>query len=158
MAPFTDPISGLSFPDFFANPPLQPPSLVQPSLIFPVPCEFISPDLPYCAVIRPSDDRFAGAQATIAFLTKTGLLTGHSAKFYQTLMQLAEAADATSRQFWATCNLGAALDGKAGAASAQPRLCCQALPLQFSSKPRGDYWASRAQVSYTVPHLGKERH
>src|ERR1700735_3317231 len=46
IAPFTDPISGLSFPDFFNNPPLQPPSLVQPSLIFPVPCEFISSNLP----------------------------------------------------------------------------------------------------------------
>src|SRR5271156_1872006 len=38
VAPFKDPISGLSFPDFFNNPPLQPPSRVQPSLIFPVPC------------------------------------------------------------------------------------------------------------------------
>jgi len=38
---------GLTFPDFFAKPQLQPPSLVQPSLIFPVPCEFISPKLPH---------------------------------------------------------------------------------------------------------------
>jgi hypothetical protein len=29
---------GLSFRDFFNNPPLKPASLVQPSLIFPVPC------------------------------------------------------------------------------------------------------------------------
>src|SRR6202041_33300 len=64
VAPVTD--GGLTFPDFFANPPLQPPSLVQPSLIFPVPCEFISPKLPHCAVIRPSSDRFGGAVATIA--------------------------------------------------------------------------------------------
>src|SRR5208282_2517289 len=76
VAPFTDPISGLSFPDFFANPPLQPANLVQPSLIFPVPCEFISADLPLCAVIRPSDDRFADAQATIASFTADGLFVG----------------------------------------------------------------------------------
>jgi hypothetical protein len=31
VAPFTDPISGLSFPDFFNNPPLQPPSLLSPA-------------------------------------------------------------------------------------------------------------------------------
>src|ERR1700677_3049063 len=60
IAPFTDAISGLSFPDFFNNPPLKPANLVQPSLIFPVPCEFISANLPHCAVILPSDDRFAG--------------------------------------------------------------------------------------------------
>jgi hypothetical protein len=47
VAPFTDTISGLSFPDFFNDPPLQPPNLVQPSLIFSVPCEFISPNLPH---------------------------------------------------------------------------------------------------------------
>jgi hypothetical protein len=49
IAPFTDPTNGLTFPDFNAeaNP------LVQTNLIFPVPCEFISPNLPQCAVIRP---------------------------------------------------------------------------------------------------------
>src|SRR5271168_1786008 len=45
VAPVTD--QGLAFPDFFNNPPLLPPNLVQPSLIFPVPCEFISPNLPH---------------------------------------------------------------------------------------------------------------
>jgi hypothetical protein len=98
VAPFTDPISGLSFPNFFTNPPLQPGSLVQPSLIFPVPCEFISADLPHCAVIRPSDDRFAGAQAAVTALTNDGLFTGQSAKFFQTLKQLAEEADAAFRE------------------------------------------------------------
>jgi hypothetical protein len=97
-APFSDPISGLSFPDFFNNPPLQPASLVQPSLIFPVPCEFINANLPHCAVIRPSDDRFAGAQAAVAALTGDGLFTGQSAKFFQTLKQLAEEADAPHRE------------------------------------------------------------
>jgi hypothetical protein len=99
VAPFTDPISGLSFPNFFTNPPLQPPSLVQPSLIFPVPCEFISKDLPLCAVIRPSDDRFAGAVATIASFTNDGLFVGQTPRFFRAVNQLAQAADAATRRF-----------------------------------------------------------
>ena len=98
VAPFKDAISGLSFPDFFNNPPLQPPSLVQPSLIFPVPCEFISADLPRCAVIRPSDDKFAGAVAAVASLTADGLFVGQQPKFLQLLQQMAEEADAATRQ------------------------------------------------------------
>jgi hypothetical protein len=98
IAPFTDSISGLEFRDFFNDPPLSP-KLVQPSLIFPVPCEFISADLPLCAVIRPSDDRFAGAQAAVAALTADGLFTGQSPQFFQTLKQLAEEADAAHREF-----------------------------------------------------------
>jgi len=93
VAPFTDSISGLSFPNFFANPPLQPPSLVQPSLIFPVPCEFISPNLPHVAIIRPLTDRFAGAVATVAALTANGLFTGQSRKFLNTIERMAIEAD-----------------------------------------------------------------
>jgi hypothetical protein len=94
VAPFTDPISGLTFPNFFS--PLNP--LHQPSLIFPIPCEFISPDLPKCAVIRPSDDKFAGAVATIASFTADGLFVGQQPKFFQTVNQLAEEADAATRE------------------------------------------------------------
>ena len=98
VAPFKDPISGLSFPNFFTNPTQQPANLVQPSLIFPVPCEFISADLPHCAVIRPSDDKFAGAVATIASFTADGLFVGQSKEFLKVVNQLAEAADAATRQ------------------------------------------------------------
>jgi hypothetical protein len=98
IAPFKDPISGLSFPNFFTNPPLQPPTRVQPSLIFPLPCEFISASLPHCAVIRPSDDQFSGAIAAVEALTKDGLFTGQSSKFLQTVTQLAEEADAATRE------------------------------------------------------------
>jgi hypothetical protein len=97
VAPFADPISGLSFPDFFNKPPLQPPSLIQPSLIFPVPCEFISPDLPHVAIIRPLTDRFAGAVATIASFTADGLFTGQSKQFLNTLQAMAIEADAAVR-------------------------------------------------------------
>ena len=97
VAPFTDPISGLTFPDFFNNPPLQPPSLVQPSLIFPVPCEFISPNLPHVAIIRPLTDKFAGAVATIASFTADGLFYGQSTEFLNILQTMAVEADAAVR-------------------------------------------------------------
>jgi hypothetical protein len=97
VAPFTDPISGLSFPNFFTNPPLQQLNLTQPSLIFPVPCEFISPNLPHVAIIRPLTDKFAGAVATIASFTNDGLFVGQSPKFFQMVNQLAREADAAQR-------------------------------------------------------------
>lgn len=95
VAPVTD--AGLTFPDFFANPPLQPATLVQPSLIFPVPCEFISPKLPHVSIIRPLSDRFGGAVATIASFTADGLFFGQSRKFLHELNVLAVAADAATR-------------------------------------------------------------
>jgi len=95
VAPVTD--SGLNFPDFFNNPSLQPASLVQPSLIFPVPCEFINSNLPHVSVMRPLSDRFGGAVATIASFTADGLFFGQSKKFLDTLQTLAEEADAARR-------------------------------------------------------------
>jgi hypothetical protein len=97
VAPFTDSVSGLSFPDFFANPPLQPPGLVQPSLIFPVPCEFISSELPHVSIIRPLTDRFGGAVATIASFLADGLFFGQSQRFIDTLQTMAVEADAAFR-------------------------------------------------------------
>lgn len=93
VAPVSD--EGLTFPDFFN--PLNP--LIQPSLIFPVPCEFISPKLPHCAVIRPSSDRFAGAVAALASFTEDGLFFGQQKEFLYVLQQMAEAADAARREY-----------------------------------------------------------
>jgi hypothetical protein len=93
VAPVSD--EGLTFPNFFTTPGTP---LFQPNLIFPVPCEFISADLPNCAVIRPSSDRFAGAVATIASFTADGLFVGQTQKFLQVLNQMAEEADAASRE------------------------------------------------------------
>src|SRR5580700_5874163 len=92
VAPVSD--QGLVFPDFFS--PLNP--LTQPSLIFPVPCEFINKNLPHCAVIRPSNDKFGGAVATIASFTADGLFVGQHPKFFQVVNQLAEEADAATRE------------------------------------------------------------
>jgi Ferritin-like domain len=91
QTPVTD--NGLTFPNFNTKGPL-----FQTNLIFPVPCEFISPDLPHCAVIRPSSDKFAGAKAAAAALTNDGLFVGQTPEFFQALNQLAEAADAATRQ------------------------------------------------------------
>jgi hypothetical protein len=84
---------GLTFPNFFTKGPE-----FQPSLIFPVPCEFISPNLPHCSVIRPVTDAVAGAQATIASFTADGLFFGQQPKFLQLLQQMALEADSVSRQ------------------------------------------------------------
>jgi hypothetical protein len=94
LAPFTDPTNGLTFPDFNAtnNP------LLQTNLIFPVPCEFISATLPRCAVIRPTAPAGIAAGAVKAF-TDSGLFTGQSTEFFDTLSALAAAADAAQRGF-----------------------------------------------------------
>jgi hypothetical protein len=94
VAPFTDPILKLTFPNFFS--PLNPS--IQPSLIFPVPAEFISPDLPRCSTIRPLTDKFAGAVAAVAGLTASGLFLGQTKEFFSTLQALATAADAAVRK------------------------------------------------------------
>jgi hypothetical protein len=93
VAPFTDKISGLHFPNFFS--PLNPK--IQPSLIFPVPCEFISSKLPHVAIIRPLTDEFAGAKAAIKGFIAMGLFHGQSQKFLTLLQTMAEEADAAVR-------------------------------------------------------------
>jgi hypothetical protein len=92
VAPVSD--SGLTFKNFFS--PLNP--AIQPSLIFPVPCEFIDANLPHCAVIRPLRDKFGGAVATIASFTADGLFEGQTPEFFQVVNQLAQAADAAHRE------------------------------------------------------------
>src|SRR5271170_5733241 len=92
IAPFTDSKSGLTFPNFFS--PLNP--LIQPSLIFPVPCEF-RPDLPHVSIIRPLTDKFGGAVATIKSFTADGLFIGQSQEFLNLLQKMAAEADAAVR-------------------------------------------------------------
>ncbi len=93
VQPSVAPVSamGVTFPNFFSNPPNP---LIQPSLIFPVPTEFISSSLPRCAVIRPTSDEFGGARAAVAGLTASGLFKGQSKGFFAALTALADAADA----------------------------------------------------------------
>ena len=93
VAPFKDKVLNLTFPNFFR--PLNP--LIQPSLIFPVPAEFIGPHLPLCSTIRPLTDKFAGARAALEGLTASGLFIGQTKEFFTTLQGLADAADAAVR-------------------------------------------------------------
>jgi hypothetical protein len=92
LAPFTDPTNGLTFPNFDAldakggvNP------LLQTNLIFPVPCEFISPQLPHCAVVRPI--QITATDAINGFI-QDGLFIGQSGTFIDKVLDLAKKADA----------------------------------------------------------------
>jgi Ferritin-like domain len=95
VAPVTDPITGITFPDLNA----KGGELNQTNLILPEPCEFISKDLPECSVIRPTLDANGGAVATINAFTADRLFLGQSDKFFDTVMALAQAADAAHRGF-----------------------------------------------------------
>jgi hypothetical protein len=92
VAPFTDAISGLTFPNFFS--PLK--RKIQPSLIFPVPFEFKG-NLPQVSMIRPLTDKFGGAVATIQSFTADRLFIGQSQEFLNLLNTMAVAADAAVR-------------------------------------------------------------
>jgi hypothetical protein len=82
-----------AFPNFDATPD---PS-IQTSLIFPVPCEFISPNLPKCAVIRPSAPGQIDAVGAVNSLMADGLFIGQSQTFINLLFEMATAADAAQR-------------------------------------------------------------
>lgn len=94
VAPLTDPTNGLTFPNFdaTANP------LLQTNLIFPVPCEFVSPNLPRCAVIRRTSQGQIDAVGAANFLIGEGLFIGQPPQFTQLLLNMAKAADAAHRQ------------------------------------------------------------
>jgi hypothetical protein len=94
IAPLTDPVSGLTFPNFNA----RPNELLQANLIFPVPCEFVSLDLPLCAVIRPTSPGQISAAGAINGLIADRLFVGQSPEFTELLLELAQNADAAQRQ------------------------------------------------------------
>lgn len=96
LAGVVDPVTNVTFPDLNAAP--FGGELFTTNLIMPEPCEFISPSLPLCSVIRPSDNRFAGARAAVAALTADGLFDGQSRAFFRAAMKLAEAADNAPRE------------------------------------------------------------
>ncbi len=91
-----DPInnSSVTFTDLTTN---QPETL-QANLIMPEPCEFISPKLPPCAIIRPSGPGQLDATGVINSFIADGLFRGQSAQFLQLINSLASAADAAQRE------------------------------------------------------------
>ncbi|HEX3685138.1 MAG TPA: hypothetical protein VHU83_21565 [Bryobacteraceae bacterium] len=94
VAPVTDPDTGLKFPNFNA----KPNPLLQTNLIFPVPCEFISPNLPRCAVIRPTSPGQIDALGAANFLINSGLFIGQPNEFNKLLLTMANEADAAKRE------------------------------------------------------------
>src|ERR1700737_320475 len=74
------------------------PETLQANLIMPEPCEFISPSLPACAIIRPSGPGQLDATGAINSFISDGLLRGQSNQFLQLLKSLARAADAAERE------------------------------------------------------------
>ena len=74
------------------------PETLQANLIMPEPCEFISPNLPACAIIRPSGPGQLDARGAINSFIADGLFRGQSSQFLQLINSLARAADAAQRQ------------------------------------------------------------
>jgi hypothetical protein len=91
-----DPVnnSTVTFTDLKTN---QPETL-QANLIMPEPCEFISPNLPPCAIIRPSGPGQLDARGAIKSFIDDGLFTGQSPQFMHLITSLARAADAAERE------------------------------------------------------------
>ncbi len=74
------------------------PEVPARNTIFPTPCTFDSPNLPRCAVVRPTKPANAGPNAVVKFLTQDGLFVGQSPGFFTALNKLAAAAEAATRQ------------------------------------------------------------
>ncbi len=79
---------GLVFPDLSSDP--------NHNQVMPKPCKLLRVGLPLVSAVRPSSRLNAGAVAAANFLTNSGLFTGQSAQFFDTLFALAQAADAAS--------------------------------------------------------------
>jgi hypothetical protein len=109
VAPLFDPVTGLTFPDF-NNPVNQHNSqlsaadqkagsqMFQTNLIQPEPCEFLSPNLPPCSIIRPTLSQGGGPMATVQSFIADGLFFGQNPQFTEQLMELAFEAEVASRE------------------------------------------------------------
>ena len=74
------------------------PETLQANLIMPEPCDFISRNLPPCAIIRPSGPGQLDARGAINSFITDGLFRGQPPQFFQLLNSLASAADAAERE------------------------------------------------------------
>src|SRR5215468_4273708 len=93
MLTAVDPVTGVSvsFPDLTSA-----AEDLKANLIMPEPCPFISPNLPPCSVIRPTETKNI-AKGVVKFLTDMGLFIGQSPEFFATMNDLAEDADEARR-------------------------------------------------------------
>src|SRR5437588_9140307 len=74
------------------------PERLQANLIMPEPCEFISPNLSPCAIIRPTSPGQLDAAGVIDSFIADGLFNGQSQSFLRLVNALARAADAAQRE------------------------------------------------------------
>jgi hypothetical protein len=95
-ASFFDPINNSNVVFDVQSAPRFQTEEFQPNLIMPEPCPFISPNLPRCSVIRPTETKNI-AKGVVKFLTDMGLFIGQSPAFFALLNELAEEADAAHR-------------------------------------------------------------
>jgi hypothetical protein len=95
-ASFFDPINNSNVVFDVQSAPRFATEDFKPNLIMPEPCPFISPKLPRCSVIRPTETKNI-AKGVVKFLTDMGLFIGQSAGFFALLNDLAEDADAARR-------------------------------------------------------------
>jgi len=88
-----DPVTGVRvrFPDLDVD-----NELFKKNLIMPEPCPFLSRSLPIVSIIRPTNTEGA-ATGALAFLTAMGLFIGQSQGFFNYMKQLAQDADAATR-------------------------------------------------------------
>jgi hypothetical protein len=82
----------------FADLTTGQPETLQANLIMPEPCEFISPNLPACAIIRPTGPGQLGATGAINSFISDGLFRGQSQTFLKLVSSLARAADGADRE------------------------------------------------------------
>jgi hypothetical protein len=87
----TDPTNALTFPDLSSA-----EEILTNNLIMPEPCPFLSPSLPACSIIRPTETKGI-AMGVVNFLTTMGLFIGQSPEFFELLKDLAADADAARR-------------------------------------------------------------
>jgi hypothetical protein len=70
---------------------------LQANLILPEPCKFISPNLPPCAIIRPTGAEQIDAVNAIQGFINDGLFIGQPDEFTDLLFDMAAAADRARR-------------------------------------------------------------
>lgn len=108
VAPLSDPVTKLTFPNFNdpnsqTNSKLSPADqaakgqMFQTNLILPEPCEFLSPNFPACSVIRPTLSQFGGPMATVRAFTADKLFVGQPPAFFELLMDVASDAEGARR-------------------------------------------------------------
>jgi hypothetical protein len=93
---FFDPINKSTA--IFTDLTMNQPDTLQANLIMPEPCEFLSPDLPKCAIIRPTGPGQIDAVGAINSFIKDGLFIGQpDDELNEMLLQMAEEADRAQR-------------------------------------------------------------